>query len=70
MYHDLPRSARFWPFLLAIDQDLAETTRKAGCPCGGSRYNMMLSSGGGSRNAEKKAFRRVLSDGDRQVAGV
>jgi hypothetical protein len=35
MYHDLPRTARFWPVLLAIDQDLAETTRKKGCPCGG-----------------------------------
>jgi hypothetical protein len=23
MYHDLPRSARFWSFLLAVDQDLA-----------------------------------------------
>ena len=35
MYHDLPRTARFWSFLFAIDQDLAETTRKQGCPCGG-----------------------------------
>ena len=35
MYHDLPRTARFWLFLLAVDQDLAETTRKQGCPCGG-----------------------------------
>jgi hypothetical protein len=35
MYHDLPRAARFWSFLLAIDQDLAETTRKQACPCGG-----------------------------------
>ena len=35
MYHDLPRTARFWCFLFAIDQDLAETTRKAGCRCGG-----------------------------------
>jgi hypothetical protein len=35
MYHELPRTARFWPVLLAIDQDLAETTRKKGCPCGG-----------------------------------
>ena len=26
MYHDLPRTARFWSFLLAIDQDLAETS--------------------------------------------
>ena len=35
MYHDLPRGARFWSFLLAIDQDLAEETRKKACPCGG-----------------------------------
>jgi len=28
MYHDLPRAARFWSFLFAIDQDLAETARK------------------------------------------
>ena len=35
MYHDLPRTARFWLYLLAIDQDLAETVRKNGCSCGG-----------------------------------
>jgi hypothetical protein len=35
MYHDLPRAARLWSVLLAIDQDLAETTRKKACPCGG-----------------------------------
>jgi len=35
MYQDLPCDARFWSFLLAIDQDLAETTCKQGCPCGG-----------------------------------
>jgi len=35
MYQDLPCDARFWSFLFAIDQDLAETTRKQGCPCGG-----------------------------------
>jgi hypothetical protein len=35
MYHDLPRAARFWSFLLAIDQDLAEETRKKACSCGG-----------------------------------
>lgn len=35
MYHDLPRSARFWLFLLAVDQDLAETARRQGCSCGG-----------------------------------
>jgi hypothetical protein len=35
MYHDLPFSATFWPFLLTIDKDLADTTRKKGCTCGG-----------------------------------
>jgi len=35
MYHDLPRSARFWLFLLAVDLDLAKTARKQGCSCGG-----------------------------------
>ncbi len=35
MYHDLPRAARLWSVLLAIDQDLAETTRKKACSCGG-----------------------------------
>ncbi len=35
MYHDLPRTARFWSFLLAVDQDLAEEIRKKACPCGG-----------------------------------
>ena len=32
MYHDLPRTARFWSFLFAVDQDLAETTRKKAVP--------------------------------------
>jgi len=35
MYHDLPRAARFWSFLFAIDQDLAESARKKACSCGG-----------------------------------
>jgi hypothetical protein len=35
MYHQLPQGASFWSFLFAIDQDLAETARKQGCPCGG-----------------------------------
>jgi hypothetical protein len=35
MYQNLLGDARFWLFLFAIDQDLAETTRKQGCPCGG-----------------------------------
>jgi hypothetical protein len=39
MYHDLPRAARLWSVLLAIDQDLAETTRKKACPCGGRLHS-------------------------------
>jgi hypothetical protein len=39
MYHDLPGTARFWSFLLAVDQDLAETARKQGCPCGGRLHS-------------------------------
>jgi hypothetical protein len=35
MYHDLPASASFWLFLLAVDNDLADETRKKGCSCGG-----------------------------------
>src|SRR5271157_468142 len=35
MYHDLPHTARFWLFLFAVDQDLAEAARKKACPCGG-----------------------------------
>ena len=35
MYQTLPPAASFWPFLFVIDQDLAETTRRQGCPCGG-----------------------------------
>jgi hypothetical protein len=35
MYHDLPRVARLWSVLFAIDQDLADETRKNACPCGG-----------------------------------
>jgi hypothetical protein len=38
MYHDLPRAARFWSVLFAIDQDLAEETRKKACPCGGQLH--------------------------------
>jgi hypothetical protein len=39
MYHDLPQTARFWSFLLAVDQDLAEETRKKSCPCGGHLHS-------------------------------
>jgi hypothetical protein len=39
MYHDLPSTATFWGVLFTIDQDLAETTRKQGCPCGGRLHS-------------------------------
>jgi len=39
MYHDLPASASFWSFLLTVDEDLAEDTRKKGCPCGGRLHS-------------------------------
>ena len=39
MYHDLPRTARFWSFLLAVEQDLADETRKKACPCGGRLHS-------------------------------
>jgi hypothetical protein len=35
MYHELPRGVSFWLFLLAVDQDLAKTTRQKACSCGG-----------------------------------
>ena len=38
MYHTLPPSASLWGFLFTIDQDLAETTRKQGCSCGGQLH--------------------------------
>jgi hypothetical protein len=35
MYHNLPSDARFWSFLVSVDEDLAQATRKQACPCGG-----------------------------------
>jgi hypothetical protein len=32
---ELVDSASFWSFLLSIDQDLAVSARRTGCPCGG-----------------------------------
>lgn len=31
----LPRGVSFWSFLLSIDQDIAERSRREGCACGG-----------------------------------
>jgi hypothetical protein len=35
MLRGLPRDASFWQFLFSVDQNLAATSRKAGCACGG-----------------------------------
>ena len=35
MDSDLLRDTRLWEQLLRVDQDLADTTRQAGCTCGG-----------------------------------
>ena len=42
MYHDLPRTTSFWSFLLAVDEDLAEETRKQVCPCGGRLHGAII----------------------------
>ena len=34
LYHNLPRGANFWAFLFSLDQDLANSAREKGCPCG------------------------------------
>jgi hypothetical protein len=39
MYHDLPRTARLWRFLYALDQDLANAIREIGCSCGGRLHS-------------------------------
>jgi hypothetical protein len=39
MYHDLPRAARFWSFLFAVDRDLAQKTRTNACLCGGRLHS-------------------------------
>jgi len=39
MYHSPLSDARFLPFLDSIDEDLAETARKQGCPCCGGRLH-------------------------------
>jgi hypothetical protein len=35
MYHEFPRDASFWQFLLSVDQDLAQAARQKLCSCGG-----------------------------------
>jgi hypothetical protein len=35
MYHEPLRDSSFWLFLSVIDQDLAQSTRKEACRCGG-----------------------------------
>ena len=40
--HELLHSASFWSFLLSIDRDLAESTRRKGCSCGGRLHCCQL----------------------------
>jgi hypothetical protein len=37
--HELHRSGSFWSFLLSIDKDLADSTRRKGCSCGGRLHS-------------------------------
>lgn len=62
MYHDLPRDASFWLFLFSIDQDLAESSRKEACPCGGRlhRANYLRKPRGGPDNLPEQ-YRQRLS---------
>jgi hypothetical protein len=39
MYHDWPGGASFWLFLFSVDQDLAQSAREKGCPCGGRLHS-------------------------------
>jgi hypothetical protein len=39
MHHDLAWIARLASFVLAVDQNLAEETRKKACPCGGCLHS-------------------------------
>jgi hypothetical protein len=39
MCHELPRGPDFWSFILAVDQDLAESRRQLGCRCGGRLHS-------------------------------
>ncbi len=39
MYHDLPRTARFWWVLFLFDQHLANEARENGCSCGGRLHS-------------------------------
>jgi hypothetical protein len=39
MHHGLLRDAKFWAFLLSIDEDLAKSVREKGCACGGRLHS-------------------------------
>ena len=39
MCRELPQGDKLWPFLLAIDQDIAQRARQAACPCCGGRLD-------------------------------
>jgi hypothetical protein len=51
MYHDLPRSASFWSFLLAVDEDLAAARPSGISSTTASGKSSLASSGGCSPGA-------------------
>ena len=62
MYHALFGNASFWAFLFSVDEELAEATRQAGCPCGGHLHcaNYPRKPGGGCGNLPE-SYRYRLS---------
>lgn len=53
-------AASFWSFLLSVDQDLAERSRKKGCPCGGRLHRAdyrRAPRGGGADLPEQCCYR-------------
>lgn len=61
MYHELLRDASFWSVLYQIDKDLAETARKAKCPCGGCLHcaHYLRSPRGGPEKLPKELCYRL-----------
>jgi len=70
MYHDLPRTARFWSFLFAVDKDLAEKTRADACRCGGSRCDVEDATGAAGVDIDSTVRRPLDREAlaDRQLA--
>jgi hypothetical protein len=61
MYHELPRNASFWAFLLDVDRDLAEKARQEKCSCGGCLHqaNYPRKPRGGGEDLPQEYGRRL-----------